>query len=226
MDYTTKEKRILSLIPLLHRFLSLWFVTCRVRILRPDLHEEYFLGAKRFIGVTWHRGAIFSCYFFGPFHPLVLFSQSPDGEYMARFAERCGMIPVRGSSTRGGERALIQLIRSLRQGHRICATVLDGPQGPPYRAKAGFLFLAKKTGLPLIPLIWSSARALTLERTWDKTMIPCPFSRVFIQYGDPLWVPEDASPETLEALRRELEDRLNRIMVETDRECGYRTRWN
>jgi lysophospholipid acyltransferase (LPLAT)-like uncharacterized protein len=225
MEYSRKEKLILALIPFLHRLLSLWFGTCRVRILRPDLHEEYFLGERPFIGVTWHRSTIFSCYYFGAFHPLVLFSQSPDGEYMARFAERCGMVPVRGSSTRGGERALIQMIRALREGRRICATVLDGPQGPPYQAKAGFLFLAKKTGLPLIPLIWSSAKAITLESTWDKTMIPRPFSEVVVQYGDPLWVPADCSEEALETLRREVEGRLNRIMVEVDQYCGYPTRW-
>ncbi len=215
-----------ALIALATVFIKAWFGTCRPRILHDEFHKEFLLGTRQFIGVTWHRASIFFCYYYGPFHPMMMFSQSPDGEYMARFAQKCGVIPVRGSSTRGGERGLIQMIRSIQEGKRICSTVLDGPQGPRFKAKKGLLFLAKKTGLPLLPVIWSARRTITLEKTWDKTLIPWPFSEVVIAYGSPMMVPEECTESEMEALRLELENRLNTIMTEADQACSYQTRWD
>ena len=207
-------------------FLKVWFKSCRPKILQDDLHKEFYRGSRQFIGVTWHRSSIFFCWFFGPIHPLVMFSQSQDGEYLARFAEKCGVIPVRGSSSRGGQKALIQMIRSMKEGARICSTVLDGPQGPRFKAKKGLLLLAQKTGVPLLPFIWSARRTITLEKTWDKTMIPWPFSQVLFAYGSPMVVPEECSETEMEQLRLELENRLNTIMTEADQACGYKTRWD
>ncbi len=214
-----------TLLTLATLLIKTWFSTCRPRILHDEYHKEFFLGTRQFIGVTWHRASIFFCYYYGPFHPMVMFSQSQDGEYMARFAQKCGVIPVRGSSTRGGERGLIQMIRSFQRGNRICSTVLDGPQGPRFKAKKGLLFLAKKTGLPLLPFIWSARSPLTLEKTWDKTMIPKPFSEVLISYGPPLFVPKECTDQEMEVLSSELEGRLNALMIEVDQACGYKTRW-
>lgn len=214
-----------TLLTLATLLIKTWFSTCRPRILHDEFHKEFFLGTRQFIGVTWHRASIFFCYYYGPFHPVVMFSQSQDGEYMARFAQKCGVIPVRGSSTRGGERGLIQMIRSVQRGNRICSTVLDGPQGPRYKAKKGLLFLAKKTGLPLLPFMWSARSPLTLEKTWDKTMIPKPFSEVVISYGPPLFVPKQCTDPEMEVLSSELEGRLNALMIEVDQACGYKTRW-
>ncbi|MBI4764144.1 MAG: hypothetical protein HY787_06020 [Deltaproteobacteria bacterium] len=117
------------------------------------------------------------------------------------------------------------MIRHLKAGNRICSTVLDGPQGPRFKAKRGLLLLAKRSRVPLLPIIWSSPRPLTLEKTWDKTMIPRPFSEVFINYGTPLTIPPDCNELEMEALQQELENRLNAIMVEVDQSCGYQTRW-
>lgn len=219
-----KETATAGLITLAHGLLKIWFGTCRLKILNKDIHQEVLHGAGSYIGVVWHRAAIFYCYLYGPAHPMVMFSQSRDGEYLARLARKFGMIPVRGSSTRGGQRALIQMIRHLKQGNRMCSTVLDGPQGPRYKAKKGLLLLAKKTGVPLLPGIWSARRAITLEKTWDKTMIPRPFSEVVVAYGSPLYVPKDCSDEELEDLRVEIENRLNALMTEVDKACGYKTR--
>lgn len=215
-----------ALISLATLFIKAWFSTCRVRILQEDLHKEFFLGDRQFVVVTWHRTAIFSCYYYGPFHPMIMFSQSRDGEYLARFAQKCGVIPARGSSRHGGERGLIQMIRHFKAGNRICSTVLDGPQGPRFKAKPGLLFLAKRTGVPLLPMIWSSPRPLTLEKTWDKTMIPRPFSEVVIAYGNPVMIPKDCNEAEMEGWRQALENQLNAIMVKVDQICGYKTRWD
>src|SRR4030042_7184019 len=214
-----------ALISFAHLLFKAWFRTCRIRMLHEELYKEFFLGSRQVIGVTWHRTSIFSCYYYGPFHPMIMFSQSRDGEYLARFAPKCGVIPVRGSSKRGGEKALIQMIRYLKEGNRACSTVLDGPQGPRYKAKKGLLVLSQKTGVPLLPFIWSARRALTLEKTWDKTMIPWPFSEVVISYGSPLNVPKESTEMEMEALRLEVERRLNTLMIESEQVCGYKTRW-
>jgi lysophospholipid acyltransferase (LPLAT)-like uncharacterized protein len=201
-----------------------WFGTCRLKILNEELHREILYGNGSYIGATWHRASIFYCYLYGPLHPMIMISQSQDGEFLARFAEKCGMIPVRGSSSRGGQKALLQMIRHLNLGNRICTTVLDGPQGPPYIAKKGLLLLAKKSGVPLIPGIWSARRAITFEKSWDKTMIPWPFSRVVVAYGPPLFIPKNCSEEELENLRLELQGRLNTLVQRVDDLTGYKTR--
>jgi lysophospholipid acyltransferase (LPLAT)-like uncharacterized protein len=203
----------------------LWLKTCRFNILHQDFHREIVTGRQQYIGVTWHRAAIFFCFFYGPVHPMMLFSQSRDGDYLARFAEHCGVIPVRGSSTRGGLRALIQMIRHLKEGNQFCASVLDGPQGPRYEAKKGVILLAKETGVPLVPLMWSARRVFTLEKTWDKTMIPLPFSKITIDYGPPITIPGDCSEQEMESFRLEIEKGLNVLMETTDKACGYQTRW-
>jgi lysophospholipid acyltransferase (LPLAT)-like uncharacterized protein len=219
-----KQIQLTLAVQLAYGLCKLWFSTCRVKILQPEIHRQMALGSRPYIGATWHRGAIFYCYYYGPQHHMVMFSQSEDGEYLARFAQKCGMIPVRGSSTRGGQRALVQMIRHLREGRGHCATVLDGPQGPRFVAKKGLLVLAKNTGVPLLPGNWSADRAITLEKTWDRTMIPKPFSTVVIGYREPLFIPRDCSEEELEDYRLELEKRMNDVVREVDAHCGYRTR--
>ncbi|MCF8097163.1 MAG: DUF374 domain-containing protein, partial [Desulfarculaceae bacterium] len=133
------------------------FRTCRVEILRGDLVEKYFNRGRPAIGVTWHRGAIFSLYFFGNKRPAVMISGSRDGEYLARYLSIMGGVPVRGSSSRGGRAALKEMADYLQSGPgRYAATVADGPRGPRYVAKKGMIALASQTGLPLVPLMWSA----------------------------------------------------------------------
>jgi lysophospholipid acyltransferase (LPLAT)-like uncharacterized protein len=219
-----KDRAVNGLAGLVFFLVKAWFGSCRLKVLNQAIHRELFQGSEAFIGATWHRAAIFYCYLYGPLHPMIMISQSQDGEFLARFAEKCGMIPVRGSSTRGGQRALLQMIRHLRQGNRMGTTVLDGPQGPPYVAKKGLLLLAQKSGVPLLPGIWSARRAITFENSWDKTMIPWPFSRVVIAYGTPIHIPKTCSEEELEALRLELQNQLNQLTEQADRQTGYKTR--
>jgi lysophospholipid acyltransferase (LPLAT)-like uncharacterized protein len=220
-----KDTAKAGLITLVQGLFKLWFKSCRFKILKKEFHNEVVFGNRQYIGVTWHRAAIFYCFFYGPIHPMIMFSHSKDGEYLSRFARKCGVIPVRGSSSRGGLKALIRMIRYLKDGNRMCATVLDGPQGPRYKAKKGFLLLAKETGIPLIPLMWSGKRVITFEKTWDKTMIPLPFSTITIGYGLPLTIPKDCTDLELEVFRLEIQNRLNSLMDEMDKTCGYKTRW-
>ena len=214
-----RDRLIISLGTL---FFRLWFFTCRVRIAQPDLHERYITGAGGLVGATWHRNAIFLVWFFRKVRPMIMFSRSNDGDLLAGFARKLGVIPVRGSSSAGGREALDEMRAFLRQpGVRKAATVLDGPRGPRCRAKRGMLVLAQEAGVPLLPIMMSADRALTLKKAWDRTLIPLPFSRITVSYAPPWQIPADAGPEELERLRKAVETTLNRMMVAADSASGY-----
>ena len=199
------------------------FRTCRIQILCPEMVEEYFERGRPGIGVTWHRGAIYALYFFGPQHPAVMISRSRDGEYLARYLRIMGGVPVRGSSSRGGMAALREMADYLSQGQgSYAATVADGPRGPRYQAKKGMIALAARTGLPLIPLMWSAKRVWVLKNAWDRTMIPKPFAKIVLNAGRVLHYPPDLKGAELEQARQELEDELNRVKDDLDAITGYK----
>lgn len=204
--------------------LRFWFTSCRVTIVGQDVHERFILGNEKLVGGTWHRGALFLVWFFRRVRPMIMFSRSRDGELIARYAENLGARVVRGSSSRGGTAALRTMIRYLRRpGARKAATVLDGPRGPRFVAQPGMLQLARNAGVPFIPLAMSAAPTITLARTWDRTMIPLPFSRVVVSYGQPLTIGADVRGPRLEAKCREVEAILNRLRREADQLAGYQT---
>ncbi|UCG13812.1 MAG: lysophospholipid acyltransferase family protein [Deltaproteobacteria bacterium] len=199
-----------------------WFGSCKVEVLNEELFEKYVRLDVPVVGGTWHRAAIFFLYYFGRFRPMIMISQSKDGEMLAQYTAGHGAIPVRGSSSRGGRYALERMVRHLKSGGKACATVLDGPRGPACVAKKGMIILAKLSGAPLVPVMWSASRTITLRHSWDKTVLPLPFSKVCVDVGEPIHVPADAKGEELEHYRRLVEERLNTMMAEVDRRCGYR----
>lgn len=201
----------------------MWFNTCRVTIIDEAAYKDYLYGNKPVVVGTWHRASIFFLYYFGPLHPMIMISQSKDGEILAQCASGFGVVPVRGSSGKGGRDALKRMKDYLTSGGKACATVLDGPQGPAYVAKKGMILLSKLTGAPFIPAIWSATRALTLRNSWDKMILPLPWSRIYIAAGDPIHIPANATNSELENYRKQIEDQLNTLMDELDRRCGYRS---
>lgn len=203
--------------------LNVWFSTCRVQIKGRDAHERFIEGGEKAVGGTWHRGAIFMVWYFRRIHPMLLFSRSRDGELIAGFAEKLGHIPIRGSTSRGGREAMREMLKFMeRSGRRQAATVLDGPKGPRFVAKKGMLFLAKHAGVPLQPLMISAHPAITFKSTWDRTILPLPFSRVIVSYRKGWQIPQDMNSAGLEALRLEVENTLNDMMLEADTETGYK----
>lgn len=113
----------------------------------------------------------------------VLISEHRDGELVARLARSLGYRLIRGSSTRGGERALLALVRDLRDGHEVAVTP-DGPRGPAHRYAPGALVAAHRSGAPILPIAAHASSAWRLG-SWDRFLIPKPFARVTVAYGDP-----------------------------------------
>lgn len=218
-----QSARTRLLVSLAAGVLRVWFSTCRVKIIGRHIHDRYILGDESIIGASWHRNSIFMVWFYGSIRPLALFSRSKDGELIASFAEKMGFTAVRGSSSRGGLKALRTMTGCMKKsGTCKAATVVDGPRGPRFVAKTGMIALARFTGAPLLPVMISARPALTLKKTWDQTMIPLPFSRVTIMYRDPVSVPADSSFQELENIRLRLEGILNEMMYKADLDTGYR----
>jgi lysophospholipid acyltransferase (LPLAT)-like uncharacterized protein len=200
----------------------MWFSTCRVTIIDEEVYRDYVAGDRPVVVGTWHRASIFFLYYFGYLRPMIMISQSKDGEILSQCASGFGVIPVRGSSGKGGRDALKRMKHYLDSGGIACATVLDGPQGPAYVAKKGMIVLSKLTGAPFIPAMWSATRTLTLRNSWDKMVLPLPWSRVYIAGGDPIHIPANTTSAEVEDYRKLVEDKLNTMMAELDRRCGYR----
>ena len=155
----------------------------------------------------WHDRIFLGTYFLRDRRLVVMTSQSFDGEYIARFIQRFGFGVIRGSSTRGGARALVEMIKSMRQGHPMAFTI-DGPRGPRYIAKPGPILLAKKTRNPILPFVVQPRRFWTVN-SWDKMQIPRPFSPALTIYGEPIFVAADANDAEIESKLRELQKCLD-----------------
>lgn len=154
----------------------------------------------------WHRCVFPSAWFFRQRDIAVMTSRSFDGEYIARIIERFGFRPVRGSSSRGAVRALLGMHTEIEQG-RVAAFTIDGPRGPVYVAKPGPVLLAKNTRVPIVVYHIALDRAWTLN-SWDKFMVPKPFSRAALAVSRIMPVRDD---DDLDAKHREMQAALDRV---------------
>lgn len=143
---------------------------------------------------------------------VVLVSDHKDGEYITQVILRHGFGAARGSSTRGGVKGLKGILRAARTGKDLAFTP-DGPKGPRHEFKWGALVAAQLSGLPLITIGVGADRAWYL-RSWDRCMIPKPFSHLRLKYGAPRWVPRDASEDDLKGIAGELEEELKAFTLE------------
>jgi lysophospholipid acyltransferase (LPLAT)-like uncharacterized protein len=163
----------------------------------------------------WHRCLIScACYFHAKFEPAVLISRSFDGELIARTIERLGFLTARGSSTRSGGAGLLALAKAVERGHPAVFTA-DGPGGPVYKVKPGAVKLAQLTGYA-IGIFYAHPQKAWILRSWDRFMIPKPFSRVAISWGRHVQVPQTEDPMVFEATRLEVEAALERARLNAE----------
>ena len=162
------------------------------------------------IYTTWHDRIFLGTYYLRRRGIVFLTSQSFDGEYIARFLQRFGYGVIRGSSTRGGARGLVEMIRGMGRGLAMGFTI-DGPKGPRYEVKAGAILLAGKTGNPILPFVVQPGRFWTLN-SWDKLQIPRPFTRGLMIFGTPIYVEKNVADDQLESKRMELQASLDGLV--------------
>ena len=130
------------------------------------------------IFIFWHRHILFVIHQFKNTGARPLISLSSDGELVAAVAEEFGMKPIRGSSSKGGARAFLNMVRSVQKENAQVLITADGPKGPARRIKDGTVQLALKTRAYVIPISWSGSRVKILEKSWDRFLIPLPFGRI------------------------------------------------
>lgn len=191
--------------------LRLLYSTCRILAVNPEA-DRTLVRARPIIGAVYHKHFLFHSYFFRRRRCVIMVSRSKDGEIVSRVLDRLGFVPVRGSSSRGGWEALRELIDYLRQGY-MTALITDGPRGPAGVSKIGAVRAAQESGHPVVPFAVVAEKAFEF-RNWDRTAIPHPWSRIAVKYGEPIFVPADASEERCEEFRRGIDVALSRMEAE------------
>jgi lysophospholipid acyltransferase (LPLAT)-like uncharacterized protein len=169
--------------------------TLRWRVEGMHHYDAIVASGKQPIFAFWHGRILPATLFWRNRGIVVMISENFDGEWIARVIHRFGYRTARGSTSRGGARALVQLRRELASGHPVGFT-LDGPRGPARVAQPGAVWLAGATGHPLLPFHFEANRAWTIG-SWDRTQVPKPFSTVAVAIGSPLHVTstDDAATE-------------------------------
>ena len=214
-SYPFKKRLLIRLADLaFYALINLLGRTARFEVEGWENHEQVIAKGGLPIYVFWHDRIFLTTYWWRRRRIVVMTSQSFDGEYIARFIQRFGYGAARGSSTRGGVGAVVEMARLMRAGCTTSFTI-DGPKGPRYVAKMGAVLLAKKSGHPVLPVTMALARYWTLP-SWDKFQIPKPFTRAKVFVAEPLYVPADADEPTLQARRDELQRVLDELTRQGD----------
>jgi len=219
-DRMTLLKILLA--PLAYFLLSLYLSLIRVQTLHEDMLLQFLQTGRKVVAAVWHQRFLGVLRYVTKFKYLslsVMISMSRDGDWIAPVAKWLGLRPVRGSSTRGGKEALAVMVQDLTQ-HQAAIHIVDGPKGPNAVIKAGLIRLAQLSKAVIIP-IYISVDHAWVTRSWDHFLIPKPFSRVLIRFGEPIDVPEQMDLESFEALRLEVEKKMIDGHAQDDLNFGW-----
>jgi len=176
--------------------------------------DEIYKSGNRAIFTFWHGRIFPATYYWRNRGIVVMTSMNRDGESIAQCIQRFGYGAARGSSSRGGFKALAQMARDIRHG-RDTAFTIDGPRGPRYIAKQGPVLLAMKTGAAIFCFHISMKRKIQLK-SWDEFQIPLPFTRAIVLKAAPIWVPHDAPEAHLRDLHLQMQDTLDDLRKRGD----------
>lgn len=195
--------------------------TWRIRWVGEEHYDACRADGGNVIHAFWH-GRLLALTFSHRNRAIqILISRHRDGEIIRRITGSLGFGSVRGSTGKGGARAILQMVKKGRAGFDLAITP-DGPKGPREKAQGGLLLIAQRSGLPILPLSAASSKGRILN-SWDRFRIPAPFSRVIIGYGPPIRVPADIPPEEgplylerVEKALSDLETKMDRMTRETD----------
>lgn len=197
-----------------------WMATIRYRTVNRDsVAHPADPDQSRFLYAFWHESLLAPVRLKA--RVQVLISKHADGEFIAQVAQRLGFGTIRGSSTRGGSGALVELWDSSQHSHLIFHP--DGPQGPRRRVQPGMIILASRSGLPIVPVGVAYTRAWR-ARSWDRFAVPKPFCQCFLVAGEAIAIPENLDRAGIEHYRGIVEARMldATAMAEGEAETGAR----
>lgn len=209
-----KQRILTALVPrivvILQRFVG--FTSRRV-----DLGREHFEAlhnnGKPWIFSIWHTNVLYSPYLLRNLQTAVLISASRDGEFITRVVHHFGNTSIRGSTSRGGGKALKEMILHLRKGLSAAFTP-DGPRGPAWIVQPGLILSAQLTQVPILPFHYECTRQ-KIAKSWDEHRVPLPFTTFVCSYGAPIYIPRELSPEQFEETRLSVE----KAMLENRDRC-------
>jgi lysophospholipid acyltransferase (LPLAT)-like uncharacterized protein len=199
--------------------MSAWLIHFIGRSLRWESRgdenlESIYRTGKRAIFAFWHGRIFPAAWYWRKRGIVVMTSQNFDGEYIARCIQKHGYSVARGSSSRGGLKALAEMAQSLRRGLDV-AFAVDGPRGPRYVAKVGPVLLARRTGDAIFCFHISLQHKLQLNN-WDQSQIPLPFSRALVLKAPPIFVSREADEEQVNEKLKEMQAVLDQVREEGD----------
>ena len=191
----------------LYYFIRAYSSTFRLKVENEKPWLDYLRNGGRVILCCWHQQFLSAIYHFknyAPYHPALMISKSNDGDIIARIAEKTGWHTVRGSSSREGSRALKEMIDHINH-FGFAGHVLDGPRGPAGVVKAGVISLARASGAVVVPF-YTSADRVWFFNSWDRFMLPKPFARVTLRFGDMINLHSGESENDFEQQRNRLQE--------------------
>jgi lysophospholipid acyltransferase (LPLAT)-like uncharacterized protein len=194
-------------ITFLYRICRVYSWTFRIKVENEKEWMDYLENGGSVLLCTWHQqffSAIRHFQNYKVFNPIIMISQSSDGEIVAGVAERSGWNTVRGSSSKDGRGALKKMIDSLKES-KLAAHIVDGPRGPSGKVKAGIIRLAHATDAVIVPFSVSAEKAWYFN-SWDKFLLPKPFSKVRLGFGKMIKFDRTKDKEIFEAQRKQLEE--------------------
>lgn len=179
----------------------IWFTGTTSRYVRINWHvlEHFYRERKPFLLAIWHNNVFTGMHFMHghPYH--IMISRSRDGDDITWVSERFGYTGLRGSPAAGASAVLREALRTLAKGGAVTVTP-DGPRGPRYVVKPGLIALARKTGVPIVPICGSAARRWEAHN-WDRMKLAKPFARHVVLVGDPIWLDPKEADESTQRLR-------------------------
>ncbi|MBF0376387.1 MAG: lysophospholipid acyltransferase family protein [Desulfamplus sp.] len=196
-------------IAFIYFFIRLYAMTFRFKTVNEDKWQKHLKEGKTVLLCVWHQqffSAIRHFKTYAHLNPALMISQSRDGELIAGVANRTGWYTARGSSSKGGKEAMVEMIEHLNRYH-FGAHILDGPRGPIGKVKAGVIKMAKESNAIIVPFYTFADKAWFFN-SWDRFMVPKPFAQVTLLFGDEICFEPANTPEEFEAQRQYLEQTM------------------
>lgn len=204
---------------LIAKYITFVFKTSSWKRVRADLPQRYWEAGRPFIVCFWHNRLLMTCFAWqsqSPFYMLI--SSHPDGKIIAETVGFHGIQTIAGSSSKGGAKALRQMMTALKAGGTVGITP-DGPRGPRFRVSDGVVALARLSGHDVLCVTFSTSRRRILK-TWDRFVLALPFSKGVIAWSGPFSLSRKATKAEAEHFRESLEKELTELGQKADnQEC-------
>jgi lysophospholipid acyltransferase (LPLAT)-like uncharacterized protein len=190
-----------------------WLASCRPVTVQNYCARKLIASGTPVIVALWHQSLIYTPYHFSVYPGVVMVSGNRDAEWVAAALRMWGQIPVRCSRHKGGLKAIREMVRLMKERRIGAGIVADGSQGPAMKAQIGAIVLARDTGYPVIPTGFAAKRCVRFN-SWDRMILPMPFSKVVMTYGEPVQVAGTARGLKIEEMRRRLEKGLYKATLD------------